>query len=192
VTRAVLVPARINALAQKLVALTVPGVPDVYQGTELWSLDLVDPDNRRAVDYSLRRRLLDQLDAGTVDVAGTLADPDDPGLAKLLVVREALAVRRRHASAFVGDGASYTSIAAAGAAARHVVSFRRGEGREAVVIVAPRLSLVLARGGGWQDTTVALHGASWRNVFDGSEVAGGDVGVADLLQRFPVALLVTS
>ena len=96
------VPGRVNALAQKLIALTVPGVPDIYQGSELWALDLVDPDNRRPVDYRLRRSLLD--DAASAErLSATWSDPDDAGAAKLHVVRQALAVRRERPGSFLGD-----------------------------------------------------------------------------------------
>src|SRR5690606_8335919 len=123
-----LVPGRINSLTQKLLALTMPGVPDVYQGTELWALDLVDPDNRRAVDYDARRELLagriasigdDRLDGRAL--AATLDDPADPGTAKLAVVHAALAARREHAACFVGDTATYAPLLAEGPAAEHIV-----------------------------------------------------------------------
>ena len=188
----VLVPGRVNALAQKLVALTVPGVPDIYQGTELWSLDLVDPDNRRPVDYALRRTLLDRLNDSTDGLATAIDDPADLGLAKLHVVRQALATRRDCPAAFTGDRAGYRALAADGDAADHVVSFQRGEGTEAVVTIAPRLPLRLQRDGGWRDTALRLPEGRWRNVLDGTDVDGGEVRLSSLLERFPLALLVAS
>ena len=169
-----------NSLAQKLLQLTIAGVPDVYQGTELWDHSLVDPDNRRPVDYDLRRRLLADLDAGTVP-------PVDPtGAAKLLVVSRALRLRQGSPELFAG----YTPVAASGSAAGHVVAFDRG----GAVSVATRLPIGLAAAGGWGDTTVALPTGSWRDALTGEHVVSDAHGVAlaGLLTRLPVALLVRS
>jgi (1->4)-alpha-D-glucan 1-alpha-D-glucosylmutase len=186
----VLVPGRINALTQKLLALTVPGVPDIYQGTELWSLDLVDPDNRRPVDYPLRRSLLRQVAEPGADPGGTLADPADPGIAKMLVVHRALAARRDHTAAFLGPTAGYRPLTSTGTAADHVVAFERGTGEARVATVAPRLPLTLARAGGWRDTRIDLAGGRWHDVLSSTDVTGGDVLVSELTERFPMALLV--
>ena len=169
-----------TALAGTLLKLTSPGVPDLYRGTELWDLSLVDPDNRRPMDWELRRRLLGQL--ADADAATALATIDDGGT-KLWLIHRALAFRRRHAAAFDAPGA-YEPLAAAGAAAAHVVAFLRGG--EAAVIV-PRL--VPGLGGEWQDTTVALPAGSWVDAFTSAELEGGAVRVAEVLARFPVALL---
>jgi len=135
----VLEPGRSNALAAKLVALTMPGVPDVYQGTELWDHSLVDPDNRRPVDFDLRRRVL----------AGDVVD----GAAKLRVVRQALTMRRDRPELFT----SYTPVAAEGPAANHVLAFDRG----GAVTVVTRLPVGLSARGGWGDTVLRLpDGAS--------------------------------
>ena len=130
----VLEPGRSNALAAKLVALTMPGVPDVYQGTELWDLSLVDPDNRRPVDFDLRRRVLDGDDAA--------------GAAKLRVVRQALTLRRDRPELFT----SYTPLRAEGPAADHVLAFDRG----GAVTVVTRLPVGLSALGGWGDTVLRL------------------------------------
>jgi len=130
----VLEPGRSNALAAKLVALTMPGVPDVYQGTELWDHSLVDPDNRRPVDFDLRRRVL----------AGDVVD----GAAKLRVVRQALTMRRDRPELFT----SYTPVAAEGPAANHVLAFDRG----GAVTVVTRLPVGLSARGGWGDTVLRL------------------------------------
>jgi (1->4)-alpha-D-glucan 1-alpha-D-glucosylmutase len=185
-----LVPGRVNALAQKLLALMMPGVPDVYQGSEMWNLDLVDPDNRRPVDADLRRRLLAELPREPVaaDAArwrASLEDPADPGTAKLAVVHHALQVRRRHRECFAGSDAGYTPVAVEGPAAEHVIAFTRGEG---VMTIVPRHTVLLAGAGGWRDTSIALPG-SWRSVLDG-RAHTGTVAVADLLDAMPVALLV--
>jgi (1->4)-alpha-D-glucan 1-alpha-D-glucosylmutase len=177
-------PGRTTALAQTLLALTVPGVPDTYQGGELWDLSLVDPDNRRPVDFGLRRRLLAELAAG-LGPDEVLARADE-GLPKLAVVRAALALRRRRPEAFgEGPAGAYSPLAVDGPAAGHAVAFARG-GDAAIVV--PRLVLGLADRG-WEATTVALPAGRWVDVITGEPADGGPVAVADLLARFPVALL---
>jgi (1->4)-alpha-D-glucan 1-alpha-D-glucosylmutase len=175
-------PGRINALSQKLIALTAPGVPDIYQGTELWDLSLVDPDNRHPVSFDLRRQLLRELADLTPE---EILRRGDEGLPKLLVVSRALDARRRNASYFAGE-ASYEPILADGARAEHVVAFARG-GR--AVTVVPRLVMKLARE--WRDTTIDLPGGLFRNVFTGEEHRGR-TELVSLLRRFPVALLIAS
>lgn len=175
----VIEPGRVNSLAQTLLKLTAPGVPDIYQGTELWSLDLVDPDNRRPVDYGRRRRLLDELATLTVE---EIVERMDEGLPKLWVIRQALDLRRRHGEAF-GPAGVYQALHAEGPRDRHVVAFLRGE---RVLTVVPRL---VARLGEWKDTRLTLPAASWRNVLTGDRVAGGPVLMDELLRRFPLALL---
>lgn len=173
-------PGRVNSLSLVLLKLTAPGVPDIYQGTELTDLSLVDPDNRRPVDYALRRRLL--AEAGGVGPEEAWARREE-GLAKLVVVARALAVRARRPEAFVRGG-SYEPLPVAGPKAAHALGFARGG---AVVTVVPRL--VLGLGGEWEGTTVGLPQGRWRNELTGEEVAGGEAEAADLLARFPVALL---
>ncbi|MDQ1711465.1 MAG: (1-_4)-alpha-D-glucan 1-alpha-D-glucosylmutase [Frankiaceae bacterium] len=165
------------SLAQKLVQLTMPGVPDVYQGSELWDLSLVDPDNRRPVDYDLRAELLAFVDSAAVEDVGDRAAEGAP---KLLLVSRALRLRRARPAAFAG---AYQPLGAAGAWADRVVAFARGGD---VVTVVPRLSVHVDD---WKDTAVAVPAGSWRNVLTGDTVAGGDRLVADLWARFPVALL---
>jgi (1->4)-alpha-D-glucan 1-alpha-D-glucosylmutase len=180
-----LVPAgRLVSMAQKLVQLMAPGVPDLYQGTELWDLSLVDPDNRRSVDFEARRTLLDGL--GDEPSPSSILRRMDTGLPKLWVVRQALAVRSREPSAFGPDG-DYRPLRFGGDAAGHVFGFVRG-GRVAVVV--PRMVIKLSREGGWRDTRLALPVGGWSNVLTGEIVEGGAVRVSRLLGRFPVALLV--
>jgi (1->4)-alpha-D-glucan 1-alpha-D-glucosylmutase len=167
----------VASLAQKLVQLTMPGVPDVYQGSELWDLSLVDPDNRRPVDYALRAALLSFVDSAPVEAVGERAAEGAP---KLLVTSRALRLRRSRPSAFAG---AYEPLAVAGGWADRVVAFARGA---AVVTVVPRLSVHVDD---WKDTTVALPGGAWRNVLTGDDVAGGERLAAELWARFPVALL---
>ncbi len=168
---------RSNSLAQKLLQLTMPGVPDVYQGTELWDLSLVDPDNRRPVDYGQRRRLLASLDGGEVPAV------DDSGAAKLLVVSRVLRARREHPEWFAG----YEPVSATGVAADHLVAFDRG----GVVPVATRLPVGLSIAG-WGDTALRLPTGAWRDLLTGGRFVSDAEGlpVAGLLERLPVALLV--
>lgn len=180
----VVVPAgRSNALAAKLLDLTIPGVPDVYQGSELWELSLVDPDNRRPVDFVAREGLLAQLRAGA---RPRLTDsPDDAGAAKLLVTTVGLTLRRDRRDLFTG----YTPVAARGPASRHVLAFDRG----GAVTVVTRLPVGLARAGGWRDTAVQLPEGGWRDLITGREVDRdhqGDATLHRLLADYPVALLV--
>ncbi len=175
-------PGRVNSLAQTLVKLTSPGVPDTYQGTELWDLSLVDPDNRRPVDFGRRRALLGEMEQMT---AQEVMDGAEEGLPKMLVTARALRLRRRRPELFGAAGA-YEPVAAAGARAHHVVAFTRG-GSAATVV--PRLVVGLGREPVWGDTSVALADRPWRNVLTGEDVAGGQVEMAKLLASFPVALL---
>ena len=141
-----------NSLGVKLVQLTMPGVPDVYQGCELTGLSLVDPDNRRPVDYGRRQSLLADLDAGRLDAASS-PDPDPVArldAAKLLVTSRALRLRRDHPDWFAG---SYEPLTAAGDAAGHAVAFARGGH---AVTVATRLPGGLRRRGGWGGTLLPL------------------------------------
>ncbi len=175
-------PGRINSLAQTLLKLTVPGVPDIYQGCELWDNSLVDPDNRRPVNYDERRSLLGALEAGME--AAEIMRRIDEGLPKLHVIREALRLRRERPEAFAaGDPGSYAPLGVTGGKLRHVVAFKRGA---EVAVVVPLLPMGLQDG--WLDTAVDLGDGSWRNRLDGSTHPGA-VAVAELLRSFPVALL---
>jgi len=173
-------PGRVNSLAQTLLKLTAPGVPDFYQGSELWSLTLVDPDNRRPIDYELRRRLLAELRCATAEQVLARADE---GLPKMWVIRNALALRRRHPDLF-GPAAAYHPLRARGTRADHVVAFSRGDG---AITIVPRLPLRLA--GKWEETTLELPGGRWCDEYTGASYSGGDVPLAALLGQFPVGLL---
>jgi (1->4)-alpha-D-glucan 1-alpha-D-glucosylmutase len=147
----------------------------------VWDLSLVDPDNRRPVDFALRHRLLADLEGLSV---GAVMARADEGLPKLWLITRALAVRRARPVPFGPDGA-YTPLAAEGPAADHVVAFVRGG---EVVTVVPRF--VLKRRGEWGDTRLVLPEGAWRNELTGEEVTGGPAQVGRLLASFPVALLV--
>ncbi len=171
---------RINSLAQALVKITAPGIPDFYQGTELWDLSLVDPDNRRPVDYGMRRRLLAELEGRSVEEI--LARMDE-GLPKLWVIRQGLWTRRKMAPSF-GELGSYAPLAVTGKRQFHVVAFARGD---AVVTVVPRLSMII--GNDWDDTRVELPAGAWNNELTGQAFEGGRVSPGALFEKFPVALL---
>jgi malto-oligosyltrehalose synthase/malto-oligosyltrehalose trehalohydrolase len=170
----------VNALSAKLLALTIPGVPDVYQGSELWQQSLVDPDNRRPVDFEdLAARLAALDDADPPRTDGGL---DDPGTVKLWLTREALRLRRDRSELFTG----YEPVATSGAAADHVVAFDRG----GALAVATRLPLGLRARGGWADTTIEVPPGEWVDAVSGRSVTGGHVLLTELLAEHPVALLV--
>jgi (1->4)-alpha-D-glucan 1-alpha-D-glucosylmutase len=194
-----------NALTQLVLQLTTPGVPDLYQGTELFDLSLVDPDNRRPVDFAQRSGLLDEL-AQLIEqpqpdrVAELLAERSEK--AKLFLTTRLLRFRRDHPEPFAGG---YRTLDAEGVAARHVVSFARqpatdegddadgdrAEGSE-LVVIATRFPATLRREGGWRDTAVPLpesfRGGGWRDVLSGADVPGDDlVRLSDL--PLPVAVL---
>ncbi|QXJ26525.1 malto-oligosyltrehalose synthase [Actinomadura graeca] len=169
--------ARVNALGQKLVQLAMPGVPDVYQGCELTGLSLVDPDNRRPVDYGRRRERLFRLDTGR--------QPKDVDDEKLLVTSRTLRLRRSRPEWF-GPGARHEPVAAHGPAAEHVVAFARG----GAVAVATRLPVGLERRGGWAGTTVDVGRQGWRDVLTGATLWGPGLDAARLFAHLPVALLV--
>ena len=173
-------PGRINSLAQTLVKLTHPGVPDTYQGTETWDDSLVDPDNRRPVDYERRAQLLARV--RTTDARDLWAAPDD-GAPKMLVTTVALRVRNERPGS-LGPGGPYGRLDVTGERARHAIAYLRGDD---VAVVAPRL--VMNLDGEWKDTRVHLPAGEWRDELTGDQWPGGEVRVADLLDAFPVALL---
>ncbi|HEX4978901.1 MAG TPA: malto-oligosyltrehalose synthase [Acidimicrobiales bacterium] len=161
-----------NSLVQTALKLTCPGVPDTYQGCELWDLSLVDPDNRRPVDYALRRRLLDEVrDADVSSIAETVADPSDPGTAKLWLVHRLLGARARYPELF-DAGAGYQPLAADGPEAERVLAFSRGDGR--LVVASVRYP---GRGPVEPGTTVDIPGAARADI-------------AEVVGRLPVAVLV--
>jgi (1->4)-alpha-D-glucan 1-alpha-D-glucosylmutase len=176
---------RVNSLAQTLLKYTAPGVPDLYQGSELWDLSLVDPDNRRPVDYRLRKQLLGELkQMSGDDVAIKVMTRADEGLPKMWTIHKALELRRERPEWFGAD-ADYIPLMVDGAKYDHAIAYLRGED---VVTVVPRLTVKLA--GVWKDTTVTLPEGRWENRLTGARVEGGEVGIKGLLKDFPVALLV--
>ncbi|MFK0009873.1 malto-oligosyltrehalose synthase [Paenarthrobacter sp. NPDC090520] len=167
-----------NSLSAKLIQLTMPGVPDVYQGTEFRDGSLTDPDNRRPVDFDARIAALAELDSG--------AKPEyTEEEAKLLVVSRALRLRRDHPELFGG----YRPVQATGEAAGHVVAFDRGPEGHGVLTVATRLPKRLASDGGWRETAIEIPVDS-RDELTGTAYPAGPLKLGTLLEQYPVALLV--
>lgn len=169
-----------NALSAKLLQLTGPGVPDVYQGSELWEQSLVDPDNRRPVDFAERRSILGRIETGE------LPPVDASGAAKLLVTTRALRLRRDRPELFT----RYAAASVSGGAARHAIAVDRG----GVVAVATRLPVGLARrgeasGSAWEDTVLMTRKRPLTDVLTGRRLAGGETPLEALFDRYPVALL---
>ncbi|WP_207344634.1 malto-oligosyltrehalose synthase [Arthrobacter sp. E3] len=168
-----------NALGAKLVQLTMPGVPDVYQGTEFWDRSLTDPDNRRPVDFNARRQALEKLDQGELP-ASYLAEET-----KLLVTSRALRLRRDRSELFSG----YASLQADGTAAEHLLAFSRADvAGEGALTLVTRLPRGLERKGGWKQTLLRLD-VDMRDELTGRSFSQGEVLVGEILDSYPVALL---
>ncbi|MFL5320178.1 MAG: malto-oligosyltrehalose synthase [Myxococcaceae bacterium] len=198
-------PGQLNALGQLLLKLASPGVPDFYQGNELWDLSLVDPDNRRPVDYTLRQRLLSELDGKAskdrLQLADELSTHMADGRIKLYVTAMGLRLRRSNEELFRrGD---YLALDVQGEKARHLIAFARRHEDEAIVTVVPRFTVPLLAHGGLSASLRGTHlvlpesfgSAPLRNVFTGEELAperkeaGLTIDAGALLEHFPVALL---
>ncbi len=198
----------VNSLSQTLIKLTAPGVPDTYQGTELWDYSLVDPDNRRTVDYAVRQRLLDRLPAAESVSERSIAELVDrwhDGRAKLLLHQRVLQLRNRHADLFARG--TYAPCPVLGHLSRHVVAFTRTLDDLTVITIVPRLvsklvkdSTSLSLADVWGDTAVIVPdqvGRSTVDVITGSTVSAGDFPterrllVNDVLRQFPCGLLLT-
>ena len=169
---------RRNSLVQTALLLTCPGVADVYQGTELWDLSLVDPDNRRPVDYGRRRRLLAELDASPTAAPALGAEFDDDGRAKLWLLRRLLRHRREAGEQYCSS--DYEPLELSGPRAADALGFARG----------PLAVVVPCRGDDhWGETVVRLPSGRWQDLFGGGTVEGGRRSVAELLSGCPVAVL---
>jgi (1->4)-alpha-D-glucan 1-alpha-D-glucosylmutase len=173
-------PGYLNSLAQTLLKITTPGVPDIYQGNVLWDYSLVDPDNRRPVDFDARELALAAMRQMSVEqVWQRRAD----GFPKLWVIQKTLLIRKQHPELF-GAQSSYDVVRLHGSKARHAVAFHR---RQEMVVIVPRLVMGLA--GDWADTEIVLPEGEWKNEFTGELVKSGAQKLAVLLNQFPVALL---
>ncbi|MBW3578131.1 MAG: malto-oligosyltrehalose synthase [Actinobacteria bacterium] len=195
----VALPGAVNSLSQVLLKLVAPGVPDTYQGTELWDWSLVDPDNRRPVDYVHRRRLLDGVRSAVA--ADPVAAADDAregwrdGRVKLLVVWRALQQRQAR-PALLRDG-TYEPVVASGVHRDRVVAFLRRDAQEWIAAIAPRCAAAIGAGGWpvrgtWGDTVVQLPGtAGARELLTGRVLTldDGRLRLADAFAHLPVALI---
>ena len=189
----------LNSLSQTLLKLTAPGVPDIYQGAELWDLSLVDPDNRRPVDFGLRRQLLDS--DTSRDAADLLADWRS-GAIKLSIVLKALQARAEQPTLFTTG--NYASLDTGGAQKGSILASLRSDGTQAAITIVPIRASTLLSGHdqpqvapeSWGDTYLTLPperaGRQWRNVFTGETISAtnGRLRIAEILAQFPVALLV--
>jgi (1->4)-alpha-D-glucan 1-alpha-D-glucosylmutase len=169
---------RVNSLAQTLMKYTSPGVPDLYQGGELWDHSLVDPDNRRPVDYDLRRRLLKEMRSMTAE---QVMQRMDEGLPKLWVIHHALWLRRERARCFAREGA-YATCSARGPHADRVIAYTRGTD---VLTVVPRWTQSRTS---WDGTTLELPEGLWTNCLTGQNFEGVQP-IESLFTVFPVSLL---
>jgi (1->4)-alpha-D-glucan 1-alpha-D-glucosylmutase len=202
----------LNGLSQTLLKLTVPGVPDIYQGNELWEFRLADPDNRYQVDFAIREKALEQLRRDRPDCSeklqaftrGLLARPEN-GQVKLYLIWATLSLRKANPDLF-GNG-DYVPLRSMGEHAKHVIAFARANHSAKVIVVATRMYAKLFKSEPdlpsgaalWKDTRIHLPdrpGRLFRNVFTGASIEaetylnGSALSVAHLFEEFPVALLV--
>jgi (1->4)-alpha-D-glucan 1-alpha-D-glucosylmutase len=175
-----ILPGRINSLAQTLIKMVAPGVPDFYQGSELWDLSLVDPDNRRPVDFELREQALSRC-RGYAPAQVTAEC--DSGIPKLWMIDRLLSLRRERPQDF-SPQSKYQPLVAQGSHLGRLLAFRRGDN---LIAVVPRFTLTL--GGDWGDTRLPLPGGVWRDLFSG-QILQREASPAAMFADFPVSLLV--
>ena len=193
----------LNSLVQVLLKITTPGIPDFYQGNELWDFSLVDPDNRRAVDFTKRERLLNGLTSGKTNrkedlIAGLLSSWQD-GRLKLYVTYQALNTRNRHHDLF--RKGEYRPLNATGKGKEHIIAYARYWGNRSAVVIAPRLAARLVEPelfpvgtDVWGSDRLLLDGGlphHWLNSFTGEHLEASDAGlnISRVLGKFPLALL---
>lgn len=200
----------VNSLSQTLLKITSPGIPDFYQGNELWDFSLVDPDNRRPVDYCLRKELLDELiqkesSVGLLDTVSELVTTPTDGRMKLHLIWKALNFRRKNRKLF--ESGRYLPLSVAGSFQGHVCAFERSINNHSVLVVVPRLCTRLISdftglplgADVWQDTRLLLpldtEISCYRNLFTGEVLTldqqddQGSLALQKILSAFPVALL---
>ena len=188
-----------NSLAQVLIKNTAPGVPDLYQGAELWELSLVDPDNRRPVDYQKRIELLKDIKAkielDILQLIKELIETKENGKIKLFLTHQLLQARKEYSEIFLnGD---YQPIEVTGKYQNHLVAFARNYGDKTIVAIAPRFLTGIIKPGQlplgvevWSDTSLKLADKNWHNVIDHQTIVGENLAVGEILQNFSVALLI--
>jgi (1->4)-alpha-D-glucan 1-alpha-D-glucosylmutase len=192
-----------NSLAQTLLKLSCPGVPDVYQGQEMWDFSLVDPDNRRPVDFAVRERSLTQMTAatrgqGSSNLCQNLLQHSRDGRIKLWLTARALNFRRDHQELF--QRGEYTALHVTRGREEHVVAFARRLGEEAAIVAVPRFTYTLMKGkeeaplgAVWGDSALVLPpglaGRRIHNIFTGERFeAGESILCREIFAGFPVAL----
>ena len=166
-----LLPGRITSLSATLIKLTAPGVPDIYQGSELWNRSLVDPDNRRPVDFNKRKQLLKELNL----------DKMDEGVPKLFIIQKVLSFRKTCPKTFTTG--SYQPLYASGTKKDHIVSFMR---EDSVITIVPRFLIQLNND--WDNTEITLPEGEWTNLFTEDKFQG-TITIKELFTKFPVAFL---
>jgi (1->4)-alpha-D-glucan 1-alpha-D-glucosylmutase len=182
----------INSLTQVTLKLTVPGMPDIYQGTELWDFSLVDPDNRRLPDYAERQRLLDSLTPEPP--LPSLVEHWRDGRIKMALTHKLLGFRRRHPALFAQG--SYSPLVVSGALAECAVAFERTTAEAAILVVVPRFISQVGippLGARWGETAVESNAArEWVDVLSGRKhPATAELHLSEILADFPVAVLAT-
>ncbi len=189
-----------NSLSQVLIKMTCPGIPDFYQGTELWDLNLVDPDNRRPVDYQLRRQIITRINntSDKEELFEYLFSNIKNGAVKMFLIKKVLEARKKYRELF-NDG-KYSSLNAAGEYTKNIICYMRRNENMAAVIAAPRLLTGLLEAGNlplgrdiWKDTNIRLpfEFKNQKNVItDEIFTADSDLDIGSLFSRFPAALVV--
>lgn len=193
----------LNSLTQTLLKMTVPGVPDIYQGSELWDLSLVDPDNRRPVDYEKRFSYLKDIKHDLEkDLPGLLSNllktPED-GRVKLFLIYQAIQARRAYSELF--KRGSYQKLTVVGSLKTHIIAFMREWDDTQMIVIAPRLLTSLIKEGEyplgdlvWHETRILQNPGSstvWQDLISGQQIQGEDtLWIKDILNQFPVAILV--
>ncbi len=193
----------LNSLSQTLLKITAPGLPDFYQGTELWDLSMVDPDNRRPVDFEIRQEYLRDIKAkasqNLSDLINELLKTPEDGRVKQFLIYQSLQARRQHLDVF--QRGTYVKLTVAGSLKSHVVAFARELGDKKIIAIAPRFLTSLTKEGEypfgeqvWQETRIvppAGSSSNWQDLITGQQVQGEDtLWVREILQQFPVALLI--
>ncbi|HKS39619.1 MAG TPA: malto-oligosyltrehalose synthase [Blastocatellia bacterium] len=192
-----------NSLTQTLLKLTSPGTPDFYQGTELWDLNLVDPDNRRAVDYEKREWLLREMkqkgESALLDLVDELLSTREDNRVKLFTIHRAMAARNARKELF--EESNYVRLSARGSRSNHIIAFARRKVEHWALAIAPRfLTSIVSENelplgqDVWSDTSIEMPAdatRAWRNVFTDEVISGqGSISVAEALGRFAIALLI--
>ena len=187
-----------NSLSQVLIKNTAPGVPDLYQGAELWELSLVDPDNRRPVDYQKRREFLQDIKTRSsqniLQLIEELIATKENGKIKLFLTHQLLTARKKYSDIF--QNGDYQEIEVSGKYQDNIVAFSRNYRDKTLVAIAPRFLTGIIKPGElplgmeiWQDTSLKLAKKDWHNLIDAQTIAG-ETAVGKIIQNFPVALLI--